>query len=52
MLNASSEEVYAATKDLLALMAPYPNFMVSFGCDCPVDTPAENLSAVLQAVYA
>ena len=42
MLNAAPEEVYAATKDLLKMMEPYPNFMVSFGCDCPVDTPTMN----------
>ena len=51
MLESSKNEVFEATKALLKQMEPYPNFMVSFGCDCPVHTPPENLQAVLQAVY-
>lgn len=44
--------VRAATEKQLRQMGAYPNFMVSFGCDCPPDTPVENLKAVTEAVHS
>lgn len=50
MLNGTKEEAYNATKQLLRKMEKYDNYMVSFGCDCPVDTPIDNMLAVINAV--
>jgi len=37
------------TLELLRDMKDYPNFLVSFGCDCTPDTPDENLQAAMEA---
>lgn len=48
MVNASPEEVRRAVSDLLDLMAPYPNFILSTGCDLPPETPLENIAAFME----
>ncbi|WP_084681126.1 uroporphyrinogen decarboxylase family protein [Desulfospira joergensenii] len=43
------EEIREITLSHLQDMRQYPNFMLSFGCDCLPDTPLENLKAVMEA---
>lgn len=50
MLSASPEEVFFKTSELLEEMQSYDNYLVSFGCDCPIETPIENMQAVIAAV--
>lgn len=50
--DGTPDGVRAATEKQLRQMQSYPNFMVSFGCDCPPDTPVENLRAVTAAVHS
>jgi len=42
--------VREATLKLLTEMDPYPNFLLSTGCDITPDTPLENIEAILKAV--
>lgn len=42
-------EVRALTLEMLRAMAPYPNYLFSFGCDCAGDTPMENMKAAMAA---
>lgn len=49
LAELNPEEIRTETLKLLKSMAPYPNFVISFGCDCLPDTPIENLKAALQA---
>ena len=44
------ESVYAATAALAKAVKPYPNFIMSSGCDLPPGTPIRNLEAFYQAV--
>lgn len=46
--EGSPEDIRVETLKLLKSMEPYPNFVVSFGCDCLQDTPIENLKAALE----
>ena len=50
MLNGTYELVYQKTEELLTDMSAYSNFMVSFGCDCPINTPIEHIKAVSSAI--
>lgn len=50
MLQGRREDVCQRTEELLGLMKGHRNFMLSFGCDCPVDTPIENLKAVVHTL--
>ena len=50
MFHGTPGEVTAATEQLLRQMRPYRNFMPSFGCDCPIETPLENMHAFIHAV--
>ncbi|MBR6739346.1 MAG: methyltransferase, partial [Oscillospiraceae bacterium] len=43
------ESVRAATLSLLEKCAPYPNFVLSSGCDIPPMTPWENIHAFFKA---
>jgi len=45
----SVEKVKRVTTELLEQMRPYPNFMLSTGCDLPPETPIENMKAFMQA---
>jgi uroporphyrinogen decarboxylase len=49
MNQMNAREVYGAASDLIAAMAPFPNFILSSACDLPLDTPHENIDAMLQA---
>lgn len=48
--QASSEDVYRITSDLLAKTAGYKNFVVSSGCDMPPLIPEANIKAFYKAV--
>ncbi|MFO7918117.1 MAG: uroporphyrinogen decarboxylase family protein [Anaerolineae bacterium] len=41
--------VYRATPELMETMAPHDNFILSTGCDLPMDTPLENIHAMMDA---
>ena len=49
LLNGSPKDVEAEVDDLLKRMSPYPNFVLSTGCDLPQETPLENIHAFIQA---
>jgi len=42
-------QVYRTATDLLEVMEPHPNFILSTGCDLPMDTPLENIHAMIDA---
>jgi uroporphyrinogen decarboxylase len=52
MLNETPAGVRAAVEALLASMRPYPNFILSTGCDLPQETPLENIAAFFEPVRA
>lgn len=47
-LQSNPEEVAKATRDLLNRMKGVSNFILSSGCDLPIDTPLENIEAFIQ----
>ncbi|NDJ76823.1 MAG: hypothetical protein GYB65_11235 [Chloroflexi bacterium] len=49
MVDETPQGVYAATRELLESMAPYPNFILSTGCDLPPETPLANIQAFMDA---
>jgi uroporphyrinogen decarboxylase len=49
VLEKTPEEVYAFTQNLMKDMSPFPNFILSTGCDLPPDTPLENIKAMMNA---
>lgn len=49
ILRGKPEAVTAETEALLAEMAPYPNFVLSTGCDLPAETPIANIEAMIAA---
>lgn len=48
--QATPEEVYRATAELLSRTAQYENFVISSGCDMPPLVPEANIRAFYQAV--
>lgn len=48
--QASSEEVFASTKNLLERTKQFHNFVLSTGCDIPPHIPYANIEAFYQAV--
>ena len=48
--QSSSEEVYAATMDLLQQTRSWKNFILSTGCDVPPHIPTENIKSFYQAL--
>ncbi len=44
------EQMEAEVSELLASMEPYPNFVLSSGCDIPPGTPVENVDAFFRAL--
>ena len=48
--NASAEEMYNATLQLLEKTSKYPNFVLSSGCDVPPHCPKENIQAFYKAL--
>lgn len=49
MVNGSPEDVRTAVRNLCTEMTPYPNFVLSTGCDLPLETPLENITAFMDA---
>ncbi len=49
LLHGRPAEVELETTELLRRMAPYPNFVLSSGCDLPQETPLENIHAFMRA---
>lgn len=49
MTNGSPDNVQEAVHTLLDQMAPYPNFILSTGCDLPPETPLDNITAFMEA---
>lgn len=49
MVDESPTGVYAATRDLVERMKPFPNFILSTGCDLPPETPLANIQAFMEA---
>lgn len=48
--QATAEEVYRITADLLAKTAQYKNFVISSGCDMPPLVPDANIKAFYRAI--
>ena len=48
--EATPEDMYKATKDILEATKEYPNFVLSSGCDTPPHTPFENIDAFFKAL--
>jgi len=49
LLSGRPAEVEAEATELLRRMDPYPNFVLSTGCDLPQETPIENIQAFMRA---
>jgi uroporphyrinogen decarboxylase len=49
LLNGTPDAVREEVRALLEAMAPYPNFVLSTGCDLPPETPLENIEAFMEA---
>jgi uroporphyrinogen decarboxylase len=47
--DGNPELVKETTTQLLKEMLPYPNFILSTGCDLPPATPIENIKAMMEA---
>lgn len=48
--DGTPEQMRQKVTDLLDKMRPYPNFVLSSGCDTPPHTPKENIDAFFQAL--
>jgi uroporphyrinogen decarboxylase len=48
IVYGSPEEVKKEVSDLLELMKEFPNYVLSTGCDLPLETPLENISAFIK----
>lgn len=48
MLQGTRERVRRETIALLKAMDPYPNFIMSTGCDLPAETPLDNISELVE----
>ena len=49
ILNGSPEEVEEEVVQLLNKMEPFPNFVLSTGCDLPQEVPIENIQGFMRA---
>ena len=49
MLTGRPAEVETEVTELLTSMEPFPNFVLSTGCDLPQETPLENIHAFMRA---
>ena len=49
LLNGHTADEEGEVLQLLSDMAPYPNFILSTGCDLPQETPLENIHAFMRA---
>jgi len=52
LLNGTPEETVSATKEILDTMRDVPNYMFSAGCEVALETPLENIQAMIQTVKA
>jgi len=50
MVEGTPDTVRSAARELMEKMRPYPNYVVSTGCDLAPDTPLENIEALINAV--
>ncbi len=48
ILTGNRNNVRKEVNDLLKNMQSYPNFILSTGCDLPLETPVENIAAFMQ----
>ncbi len=51
MLEMDAAGVARKTSDLLRAVEDYPNFIMSTGCDCVLETPFENLEALVRTTH-
>jgi uroporphyrinogen decarboxylase len=51
MLEMDSAGVARKTADLLRAVESYPNFIMSTGCDCVLETPFENLETLVRTTH-
>ncbi len=51
-LQGNPDSVRSDTSALLEKMKPYKNFVASSGCDLPLETPEENLSAFMDVAVS
>ena len=49
LLNGTPEDVVNEVYGLLKSMEPFPNFILSTGCDLPQETPLSNIHAFMKA---
>ncbi len=49
MRDGTVQDVEKAVNELMEKMRPYPNFILSTGCDLPPGTPLENMKAFMRA---
>jgi uroporphyrinogen decarboxylase len=49
LLRGTPKDVFDEVNELLELMEPYPNFILSSGCDLPQEVPTENILAFMSA---
>jgi len=50
LLNGTPEEAAQVTRDLLDSMRDVPNYMFSAGCEVALETPEENIKAMIDTV--
>jgi len=50
MIEKNPEVIYSETKSLLEKMKPFKNFVLSTGCDLPLETPIANIDAFFKAL--
>ena len=48
LLNGKPQDVEKEVSALLKRMGPYPNFVLSTGCDLPQETPLENIHTLMR----
>lgn len=48
ILNEEASAVKQEVSQLLQMMKSYPNFILSTGCDLPLETPLDNIKAFMQ----
>jgi uroporphyrinogen decarboxylase len=48
-VDESPQVIYQQTTELIEQMKPYPNFILSTGCDLPPETPLVNIKAFMDA---
>jgi uroporphyrinogen decarboxylase len=50
--NGTPESVYNKTIEIMEKCSPYPNFIISSGCDIPPMSPWDNIKSFFKAVEA